>query len=74
MIGQSNDQILAVGGALVAKRSIYRKMYCIVLMYPIIFVASFIWTSCVSLRMFEIFLITDCMCADTMHTLLYTQT
>lgn len=51
MIGQSNDQILAVGGALVAKRSIYRKMYCIVLMYPIIFVASFIWTSLVSSRL-----------------------
>lgn len=48
MIGQSNDQILAVGGAVVAKRSMYRKMYCVVLMYPIIFVASFVWTSCVS--------------------------
>ena len=47
MIGQSNEQILAVGGAILAKRSIYRKMYAIVLLYPIIFVTSFIWTSCV---------------------------
>lgn len=46
MIGQSNEQILAVGGAIMAKRSIYRKMYGIVLLYPIIFVTSFIWTSC----------------------------
>ena len=45
MIGQSSDQIIAVGGALVAKRSMYRKMCVIVGIYPLIFTLSFIWTT-----------------------------
>merc|ERR1712127_508583 len=35
---------MAVGGAIVAKRSMYRKMCVVVSVYPIIFASSFIWT------------------------------
>lgn len=45
MVGQSNDTIMAVGGALVAKRSLYRKMCAVVALYPVIFCLSFVWTS-----------------------------
>lgn len=44
MIGQSTDQIIAVGGAIVAKRSMYRKILVAVGVYPVIFAISFLWT------------------------------
>ena len=53
MIGQSTDQIIAVGGAIVAKRSMYRKMCVIVGVYPIIFAASFVWTSVSNTTVFK---------------------
>ena len=43
MIGQSSDTVMAVGGALVAKRSLYRRIYFGVAIYPIIFLLGFYW-------------------------------
>ena len=45
MVGASNDTVMAVGGALVAKRSMYRKMCLIVSLYPLIFIAGVIWNA-----------------------------
>jgi len=44
LLGQSTDQIIAVGGAIVAKRSMYRKILVAVGVYPVIFAGSFLWT------------------------------
>ena len=43
MVGQSSDTVMAVGGALVAKRSLYRRIYFGVATYPIIFLLGFYW-------------------------------
>eukprot|EP00591_Stephanopyxis_turris_P015795 CAMPEP_0195539028 /NCGR_PEP_ID=MMETSP0794_2-20130614/49843_1 /TAXON_ID=515487 /ORGANISM="Stephanopyxis turris, Strain CCMP 815" /LENGTH=643 /DNA_ID=CAMNT_0040673045 /DNA_START=273 /DNA_END=2204 /DNA_ORIENTATION=+ len=45
MVGQSNDRIMAVGGALVAKRSLFRKMCVVVGVYPLVFVVGLLWTT-----------------------------
>ena len=45
MVGQDNDNVIAVGGALVAKRSLYKKMFAVIAIYPIIFLVSVIWSS-----------------------------
>lgn len=43
ILGQSNETVIAVGGNLVAKRSMYRKMFAVVAIYPVIFAAGVIW-------------------------------
>jgi len=45
VVGQSEDVVLAIGGAIVAKRSLYRKMFTIVWFYPLIFLLSLFLTS-----------------------------
>lgn len=44
VVGQSTEQIMAIGGAIVAKRSLYRKMCAMIIVFPIVFFVSFIWT------------------------------
>mmetsp|Transcript_882 Transcript_882/g.1403 ORF Transcript_882/g.1403 Transcript_882/m.1403 type:complete len:688 (-) Transcript_882:454-2517(-) len=44
MVGHADDTIMAIGGALVAKRSLYRKMCAIIAIYPIIFMFGLTWT------------------------------
>ena len=44
MVGQDNDNVLAVGGALVAKRSLYKKMCIIISIYPVVFLVSVLWS------------------------------
>lgn len=48
MVGASNETVMAAGGALVAKRSMYRKMCAVVAIYPLIFLAGVIWNAEVS--------------------------
>ena len=48
MVGASNDTVMAAGGALVAKRSMYRKMCAVVAIYPLIFIAGVLWNAEVS--------------------------
>ena len=43
ILGQSNETIVAVGGNLVAKRSMYRKFFAVLAIYPIVFAAGVIW-------------------------------
>lgn len=43
MIGQSTDNVMAIGGALVAKRSLYRRIYAVVAIYPVIFLLGLYW-------------------------------
>lgn len=45
MVGRGNDAVMAGGGALVAKRSLYRKMCAVVGLYPIVFLGSVVWNS-----------------------------
>lgn len=45
MVGQDNDNVIAVGGALVAKRSLYKKMCAVIAIYPVVFLVSLIWSS-----------------------------
>jgi len=45
MVGQDNENVIAVGGALVAKRSLYKKMCAIIAVYPVVFLVSLIWSS-----------------------------
>ena len=44
MVGQGNDNVIAVGGALVAKRSLYKKMCAIISIYPVVFLVSVLWS------------------------------
>ena len=44
MVGQDNENVIAVGGALVAKRSLYKKMCAIISIYPIVFLVSVLWS------------------------------
>jgi len=44
MVGQDNENVIAVGGALVAKRSLYKKMCAIISIYPIVFLGSVLWS------------------------------
>ena len=43
ILGQSNETVVAVGGNLVAKRSMYRKFFAVLAFYPIVFAAGVIW-------------------------------
>jgi hypothetical protein len=43
ILGQSNETVVAVGGNLVAKRSMYRKFFAVLAIYPIVFAAGVIW-------------------------------
>ncbi|KAL7521791.1 hypothetical protein ACHAWX_006478 [Stephanocyclus meneghinianus] len=45
ILGQSNETVIAVGGNLVAKRSMYRKFFAIVAIYPLVFAAGVIWNA-----------------------------
>jgi len=45
MVGASNETVMAAGGALVAKRSMYRKMCAVVAIYPVIFIAGVLWNA-----------------------------
>ena len=44
MVGQDNENVIAVGGALVAKRSLYKKMCAIISIYPVVFLVSVLWS------------------------------
>ena len=48
MVGQASETVMAVGGAIVAKRSLYRKMCGVIAAYPVIFLVSIIWNASVS--------------------------
>jgi len=43
ILGQSNETVVAVGGNLVAKRSMYRKFFAVLAIYPIVFTGGVIW-------------------------------
>ena len=43
ILGQSNDTVVAIGGNLVAKRSMYRKFFAVLAIYPIVFAVGVIW-------------------------------
>eukprot|EP00956_Cyclotella_meneghiniana_P007258 scaffold9907_cov75-Cyclotella_meneghiniana.AAC.1 len=43
ILGQSNETVVAVGGNLVAKRSMYRKFFAVLAFYPIVFAAGVVW-------------------------------
>lgn len=45
VLGRSNETVVVVGGVLVAKRSMYRKMCAVVAIYPLIFVAGVVWNA-----------------------------
>ena len=45
ILGQSNETVIAVGGNLVAKRSMYRKFFAVVAIYPAVFAAGVIWNA-----------------------------
>lgn len=45
ILGQSNETVIAVGGNLVAKRSMYRKFFAVVAIYPLVFAAGVIWNA-----------------------------
>lgn len=45
VVGDGTDRVSAVGGAIVAKRSLFRRMFVYVAAYPLVFCASFVWTT-----------------------------
>merc|ERR1712228_1003053 len=45
MLGHMNDNVLAIGGAIVAKRKFYRKMCVVVAVYPLLFLISLVYTN-----------------------------
>lgn len=45
ILGQSNETVIAVGGNLVAKRSMYRKFFAVVAIYPLVFAAGVVWNA-----------------------------
>ena len=45
MVGQGNATVMAAGGALVAKRSMYRRMFAVIAAYPAVFVAGLLWSA-----------------------------
>ena len=52
MEGNSNESVIAGGGILVAKRSLFRKMFGAIAAYPIVFIASLVWRSVVRINNF----------------------